>query len=296
MRAPAPCNSPRQLSGHGVSYWTDGTEERIIYVTIGYRMLSLDAKTGIPDPNFGDKGVVDLKLNDDQTLDPVTADIGLHATPTIARNVVIVGAAHTCGDVSHTRYNAKGYVRGFDVKTGQRKWIFHTIPQKGEFGYDSWTQAGQAEKTGNAGDWAQNSADEELGLVYLGVELPTGDEMGIYRAGPGLFGESIVALDIETGLRKWHYQLVHHGLQDRDISGAAILCDIPITARSSRRSPSLASNVTSMCWTARPASRCGRSRKSRCPRAMCRANGIRRPSRCRPSRRHMTARACHRPI
>ena len=220
-------HAPRQLSGHGVSYWTDGNEERIVYVTIGYRMISLDAKTGIPDPHFGEGGVVDLKQNDDQTLDPITADIGLHATPTIARNVVIEGAAHTSGDVPATRHNAKGYVRGFDVKTGQRKWIFHTIPQKGEVGYDSWIEAGQAEKTGNAGDWGQISADEDLGLVYLGVELPTGDEMGIYRAGPGLFGETIVALDIETGVRKWHYQTVHHGIQDRDISAAAILCDIP---------------------------------------------------------------------
>ena len=118
-------------------------------------------------------------------------------------------------------------MRGFDVKTGKRKWIFHTIPQKGEFGYDTWIGAGQAEKTGNAGDWAQISADEDLGLVYLGVELPTGDYNGSYRRGPGLFGKSIVALDIETGIRKWHYQMVHHGLQDRDIPCAAILCDIP---------------------------------------------------------------------
>jgi quinoprotein glucose dehydrogenase len=220
-------HAPRQLSGHGVAYWTDGTAERILYVTTGYRMLSLDAKTGIPDPAFGENGVVDLKKFDDQDMDLVTADIGLHATPTVAKNVVIVGAAHTAGDEPKIRKNAIGYVRGFDVRTGQRKWIFHTIPRKGEFGYDSWLVAGQAEAAGNAGDWAQISADEELGLAYLGVELPTGDENGEYRHGNGLFGESIVAVDIETGARKWHYQTEHHGIWDRDIPCAAILCDIP---------------------------------------------------------------------
>jgi quinoprotein glucose dehydrogenase len=220
-------NSPRQLSGRGVGYWHDGDEERILYVTIGYQLISLDAKTGIPDPNFGNGGIVDLKLDDDQDLDLVTADIGLHSAPTIAKGVVIIGAAHTAGNTPRVKDNAKGYVRGFDVRTGKRLWIFHNIPKKGEFGYDTWLVPGQAEAAGNAGDWAQISADEELGLAYLGVELPTGDQVGIYRAGPGLFGDSIVAVDILTGKRKWHYQMVHHGLWDYDVCAAAILCDIP---------------------------------------------------------------------
>jgi quinoprotein glucose dehydrogenase len=220
-------NSPRQYSGRGVGYWRDGDNERIIYVTIGYQMMSLDAKTGIPDPNFGNNGIVDLKLDDDQDLDLDTADIGLHSAPTIAKNVVIIGAAHTAGNTPKIKDNAKGYVRGFDVKTGKRLWIFHNIPKKGEYGYDTWLHAGDAEAAGNAGDWAQISADEELGLAYLGVELPTGDQMGIYRAGNDLFSESIVAVDILTGKRKWHYQLVHHGLWDFDVCAAAILCDIP---------------------------------------------------------------------
>jgi quinoprotein glucose dehydrogenase len=214
-----------------VSYWTDGTRERILYVTPGYRLLSLDAKTGAPDSGFGDNGVVDLRLEDDQQMDLLTADIGLHSTPTVAKNVVIVGAAHSGGGSPRARDNIKGYVRGFDVKTGKRKWIFHTIPQKGEFGYDTWLTPGQAEKTGNAGNWAQLAADEELGIVYLGVELPTGDEVGVYRQGPGLFGESIVALDLETGKRKWHFQMVHHGIWDMDVPCAAILCDIPHDGR-----------------------------------------------------------------
>lgn len=220
-------NAPRQLSGHGVSYWTDGTEERIIYATAGYHLISVDAKTGIADPNFGENGVIDLKLTLDQKIDPLTADIGLHATPLVARNVVIVGAAHTSGDVPTTRKNVKGYVRGFDVRTGKRIWIFHTIPKKGEVGYDSWIEPGQAEEAGNAGVWAQMSADEELGLAYLPVEMATGDEMGMFRKGNALFGESLVAVDIETGVRKWHFQFVHHGLWDREPPCAPILCDIP---------------------------------------------------------------------
>ena len=220
-------NAPRQLSGRGVGYWSEGMQERILYVTVGYQLVSLDAKTGIPDPNFGTNGVVDLKRDDDQDLDLDTADIGLHAAPTIAKGVVIIGAAHTAGNTPKVKNNAKGYVRGFDVKTGKRLWIFHNIPRKGEFGYDTWLRPGSAEEAGNAGDWAQISADEELGLAYLGVEMPTGDQMGFYRPGRNLFAESIVAVDILTGQRKWHYQMIHHGLWDYDVCSAAILCDIP---------------------------------------------------------------------
>ena len=220
-------NAPRQLSGRGVGYWSEGGQERILYVTIGYQLVSLDAKTGLPDPNFGTNGIVDLKLNDDQNLDLDTADIGLHSAPTIAKGVVIIGAAHTAGNTPKVKNNAKGYVRGFDVKTGKRLWIFHNIPMKGEFGYDTWLKPGSAEDAGNAGDWAQISADEELGLAYLGIELPTGDQMGFYHPGNSLFSESIVAVDIQTGKRKWHYQMIHHGLWDYDVCCAAILCDIP---------------------------------------------------------------------
>src|SRR6266852_1393496 len=122
-------NAPRQLSGHGVAYWTDGKEERILYVTPGYRLVALDAKTGVPVPTFGKNGVVDLKQDDDQEIDLVTGEVGLHSTPIVAKNVVIVGAAHLTGSVPKSRKNVKGYVRGFDVRTGERLWIFQTIPR-----------------------------------------------------------------------------------------------------------------------------------------------------------------------
>jgi quinoprotein glucose dehydrogenase len=222
--------APRQLSGHGVAYWTDGKEERILYVTPGYRLIALNAKTGQAIASFGKNGVVDLKLDDDQDIDLTTGEVGLHSTPIVAKDVVIVGAAHLSGGDPKSRRNVKGYVRGFDVRSGKRLWIFHTIPKPGEFGADTW-QKDSLTYTGNTGVWAQISVDEELGLAYLPVELPTGDYYGGDRPGNGLFGESIVAVDLQTGKRKWHYQLVHHGIWDMDIPCAPMLVDITIGGR-----------------------------------------------------------------
>jgi quinoprotein glucose dehydrogenase len=222
--------APRKLSGRGLAYWTDGRVERIVYVTIGYQMIALDAKTGQRVNNFGKAGVVDLKLEDDQEMDPVTGDIGLHAAPIIVKDTVIIGAAHTEGSRPASRRNDKGYVRGYDVRTGKRLWIFHTIPRPGEYGYDTW-QGGSEEYTGNTGVWAQMSADEELGMVYLPVEMPTGDYYGGHRPGAGLYGESLVALDVKTGKRKWHYQFIKHGIWDWDLPCAPILADVTIDGR-----------------------------------------------------------------
>lgn len=224
--------APRQLSGRGLAYWSDGTVERILYITPGYRLVCLDAKTGVPVPSFGENGVVDLKLEDDQTILPdlTTGEIGLHATPIVAGDTVIIGAAFREGFTPASMRNNKGYVRGFDVRTGKRLWIFHTIPKKGEFGYDTWLN-GSAEYTGNTGVWTQITVDERLGLVYLPVEAPTGDFYGGHRPGNNLFGESLVCVDLKTGERKWHFQLVHHPLWDMDISSAPILADITVNGR-----------------------------------------------------------------
>jgi quinoprotein glucose dehydrogenase len=222
--------APRQLSGRGLAYWGEGSDARILYVTPGYRLIALDAKTGVPVSTFGKDGVVDLKVDDDQPMDLITGEIGLHSTPTVAKDVVIIGAAHKTGGNPKSRRNEKGYVRGFDVRTGRRLWIFHTIPQPGEFGNDTWEKDSWA-YTGNTGVWGQISADEELGLVYLPVELPTGDYYGGHRPGNGLFGESIVAVDLHTGKRRWHYQLVHHGIWDMDIPCAPILVNITVNGR-----------------------------------------------------------------
>src|SRR6516225_3050026 len=132
--------APRQLSGRGLAYWSDGKEQRILYVTPGYRLVALDAKTGSRIPTFGDGGAVDLKLNDDQIIEPdlTTGEIGVQSAPVIGRDTIIIGAAFREGYTPKSMRNNKGYVRGFDVRTGRRLWIFHTIPKKGEFGYDTW--------------------------------------------------------------------------------------------------------------------------------------------------------------
>ena len=199
-------------------------------MTPGYRLVALNAKTGAPIAGFGASGIVDLKLEDDQPIDPMNGEIGLHATPMVARNVVIVGAAGKTGANPKSFQNVKGFVRGYDVRTGKRLWIFHTIPQQGEFGNETWEKESWV-YTGNTGVWGQISIDEELGLAYLPVEMPTGDYYGGHRPGNGLFGESLVAVDLQTGKRKWHYQLVHHGIWDMDIPCAPILTDITVNGR-----------------------------------------------------------------
>jgi quinoprotein glucose dehydrogenase len=224
--------APRQLSGRGLAYWSDGKDERILYVTPGYRLIALDAKTGAVVTSFGKGGAVDLKLEDDQTIFPdlTTGEIGYQTAPVVAKDTIIIGAAFREGMTPKSMRNNKGYVRGFDVRTGKRLWIFHTIPMKGEFGYDTW-ENGSAEYTGNTGVWTQISVDEELGLVYLPVESPTGDYYGGHRPGNNLFGESLVCVDLKTGQRKWHFQLVHHPLWDMDISSAPLLVDINVDGK-----------------------------------------------------------------
>jgi quinoprotein glucose dehydrogenase len=227
--------SPRQLSGRGLAYWSDGKEQRILYVTPGYRLVALDAKTGVPAPSFGKNGLVDLKqgvvYGTGQQIDLVNGEIGLHATPIVVKDVVIVGSAMREGGTPKTHNNTKGLVRAFNVRTGQLLWTFNTIPKPGEFGNDTWLNNSWA-VNGNTGVWTQISVDDDLGLVYLPVEEPTGDYYGGHRPGKNLFGESLVAVDLKTGQRKWYDQLVHHPLWDFDISTAPILTDINVNGRS----------------------------------------------------------------
>jgi quinoprotein glucose dehydrogenase len=224
--------SARRLSGRGVGYWTDGKgDQRVFYVTIGYHLVGLDAKTGTPLADFGNRGVVDLKQDADQDLDPVDGEIAWNGAPVVAKNVVIVGAAHRAGTAPRSRTNAKGYIRAYDVKSGRRQWIFHTIPQPGEFGNESWLENSWS-YTGNTGVWTQMTVDEELGLAYLPVEMPTGDYYGGHRPGNNLFAESLVAVDLQTGERRWHFQFVHHPIWDYDVPCAPILADLTVDGRS----------------------------------------------------------------
>ena len=181
-------------------------------------------------PGFGSDGKVDLKLDDDQEIDADTADMGLNAAPVIAKDVIIVGSAHAGGGFADSRKNVKYFIRGYDARTGKRLWIFHTIPAPGEFGLDTWEKDSWA-YTGNAGVWGQITVDETAGIVYLPVETPTNDYFGGHRPGAGLFGESLVALDLRTGKRIWNYQFIHHGIWDWDLPCAPILADITVDGK-----------------------------------------------------------------
>ena len=227
-------NAPRQLSGRGLSYWTDGKDERIVYVTPGYRLVELDAKTGQKISNFGKDGIVDLKLGvvhgSGQQIDLETGDAGLHSTPTVVKDVVIVGMSMKEGMTVKTHDNSKGQVRAFDVHSGKLLWAFNTIPRPGEPGNETWQNNSWA-TNGNTGVWTQITVDEELGLVYLPVESPTSDFYGGHRPGNDLYGESIVCVDLKTGQRKWYFQVVHHPIWDYDLSSAPILADINVNGK-----------------------------------------------------------------
>jgi quinoprotein glucose dehydrogenase len=224
--------APRQGSGRGLAYWTDGKgDERIVTVTPGYHLVQLNAKTGVPVASFGRNGVVDLKTEIDQPgIDLETADIGLNSPPALGNNVIVVGAAHLPGGAPRAKENIKGYIRGYDVRTGKRLWIFHTIPQPGEFGNDTWEKDSWS-YTGNAGNWAPITIDEELNRVYLATEDGTGDYFGGHRPGNNLFSASVVCLDLNTGKRLWYFQAIHHDIWDWDFPTAPILMDITVNGK-----------------------------------------------------------------
>ena len=219
--------APRRRSGRGLAYRDDGGDGEIFYVTPGYRLVGLNARTGERLAGFGEGGIVDLMQNMDQEIDPLAGEIGLHAAPLVAGDTIVVGAAHVSGRAPRSMRNTKGYIRGFDADTGARKWIFHTIPGADEFGNDSWLNDSWR-YTGNAGVWGQISADLELGIVYLPTEMPTNDYYGGHRHGDNLFTDTIVAVDIDTGERLWHFQVIHHDVWDWDFPCAPVLVDVTI--------------------------------------------------------------------
>jgi quinoprotein glucose dehydrogenase len=227
--------APRQLSGRGVSYWTDGKgDERILFVTTGFRLVALNAKTGTPIAGFGRNGIVDLKegvvYGSNQPIDLETGEIGLHSTGTVVKDVIIIGSSFKEGLTVKTHNNTKGLVRAFDVRTGKKIWQFNTIPRPGEAGAETWENDSWS-VNGNTGVWTGITVDEELGLVFLPVETPSSDLYGGHRPGNNLFAEALVCVDLKTGQRKWHYQVVHHPIWDHDLSSPAIVADITVNGR-----------------------------------------------------------------
>ncbi len=218
-------SAARKDSGKGVAYFEDGNEKkRVIAITPGYQLVSLDADTGIADENFGINGIVDLTVGM-RTSSKQELDVGSTSPPLVIDDVIIVGSAHKASFAPASMANVKGDVRGYDAHTGNLLWTFKTIPSKGEYGYDTWLN-GSADYTGNASVWAPMSADQDLGLVYLPIESATGDRYGGDRPGDNLFSSSLAAVDVKTGKLRWHYQIVHHDIWDYDNSSAPILADL----------------------------------------------------------------------
>lgn len=209
----------------GVAVWRDGAHTRI-FLNARYRLFALDANTGAPIDSFGAGGAVDLSEG------LVWAINRKHYTntspPVVFKNLVIVG--NGVGDRLTYRNDPPGDVRAYDVRTGKLVWTFHTIPQRGEFGNNTWDN-GSWQFTGHTNVWAPMSLDDERGLLYLPVSTPSNDYYGGRRPGQNLFAESLVCLDASTGKRKWHFQIVHHGLWDYDPASAPNLVTITVGGR-----------------------------------------------------------------
>jgi quinoprotein glucose dehydrogenase len=222
---------PRQNSGRGVAWWQSPEGKgRIIYITPGFQLISLDAQTGQPIATFGNNGIVDLKKGLGPNVDPLHATIGSTSPPIIVNDVIIMGASFPVGLAPVSKEAVRGDIMGYDVRTGKRLWIFHTIPQQGEEGNETWENESW-KYTGNAGAWAPLSADPELGYVYLPIEAATGDFYGGHRPGNNLFSQSLVCVDAKTGKRMWHYQLIHHDIWDYDLPAPPVLADINVDGK-----------------------------------------------------------------
>ena len=210
----------------GVAYWARGDKKRLFFATYDSYLWSIDVVSGTPDENFGDAGRADLTLGLGREFDRQL--YGVVSPPLVTNDRVIVNSA--IHDAPSSIEMPPGDVRAFNPDTGEMEWIFHTIPQAGEFGNDSW-EDGSWEYTGNTNSWTIMSADDELGIVYIPIGTPTNDWYGGKRPGDNLFAESLVAVRAETGERIWHFQTVHHGLWDYDLPAAPTLIDINVDGR-----------------------------------------------------------------
>ncbi len=208
----------------GVAYWSDGVAERILMPANDGVLWSLDASTGEPDPAFGEEGQIDLKQGLGRAA--LIGQYGAISAPTVVGDIVVVGSS--ISDVPNFNDTMPpGHVRGFDVRSGAQKWIFHTIPQAGEFGAETWKNDSW-QYTGNTNVWTGMSADAETGYIYLPTSTPTNDWYGGHRLGDNVFAESLICLDAATGERIWHFQMVHHGLWDYDLPAAPNLVNITV--------------------------------------------------------------------
>ena len=211
----------------GLAYWTDGRQERLYLAAHDAYLYAIDAKSGKTISEFGEGGRVNLAAAIPLAVN--ARNYTMTSPPVICRDVVIVGSS--ISDGPQNKEAPRGDVQAFDLRTGKPAWIFHAIPQAGEFGNDTW-ENDSWKYTGNANVWTLMSTDEELGYVYLPMSTPTNDWYGGHRLGDGLFAECLVCVDATTGKRVWHFQTVHHGVWDYDLPGAPVLCDIKVDGKS----------------------------------------------------------------
>ncbi|HUN76805.1 MAG TPA: PQQ-binding-like beta-propeller repeat protein [Steroidobacteraceae bacterium] len=225
--------APRRNSGRGVAFWrstTPGEASRVFTITPGFQLVALDARTGQPVATFGNHGAVDLKVGLPRAEELTQGPPGSSSPPLIVGNVVVVGAAFAASAVPRSKYAVPGWIRGFDAHTGALKWTFHTIPQAGELGVETWL--GESWRySGNSGSWAPFSADVARGYVYVPIAPANSDFYGGERKGNDLFADSLVCLDATTGKRIWHYQIVHHDVWDYDLPAPPVLADIVVGRR-----------------------------------------------------------------
>lgn len=206
----------------GLTYWTNGVERRLFIGTGDGRLIAVDAKTGKPCAGFGVNGSVDAKEGLSHK------EFSISSPPIVCRGVVVVGS--NMPDAARTQKSPPGQLKAYDALTGERRWTFNIVPRKGEAGYDSWENA-SADYTGHGNAWSIMSADEDLGYLYVPTSTTTNDYYGGHRPGNGLFGESLLCINAETGERVWHFQTVHHGLWDYDLPAAPILCDLTVDGK-----------------------------------------------------------------
>jgi quinoprotein glucose dehydrogenase len=208
------------LARRGLNYWesSDGKDKRLVF-TLNNSLQELDAATGRVITTFGDSGYVDLRVGLDR--DPTSIRRMQAMTPgVIYKDLIILGSAP-----GEAYFSPPGYVRAYNVITGKLEWTFHTIPQPGEFGYDTWPKDAY-KYAGAVNVWSEMSVDSDRGIVFLPLGSPTYDYYGADRTGSNLFGNSLVALDARTGKRIWHYQTVHHDIWDYDLSAAPQLISV----------------------------------------------------------------------
>ena len=202
---------PRASGGvnRGVAYWSSGKQARIFLGASDGRLISLDARTGLPDVEFGKSGTVDLREGEEMDLDGV--NYGPTSAPAVYRDIVILG--FSCSEGGRP---APGDPRAFDARTGKALWRFHTIPRPGEFGHETW-EDGCWQNAGAANNWGGTSVDEKRGLVFIGTGSASPDFYGGARQGDNLFANCTICLDARTGKRRWHFQTLRHDLWDHDV-------------------------------------------------------------------------------